>query len=90
MSNEKGDDIEAPLLSSFMEENPQLWAFIRKVYAIFAVQLIATMAVAAFIADHQSVALFFGTTWAGWVVYGVILIAALIGDKLHSFLNKSV
>lgn len=87
MSNEKVDDIEAALLYPSMEENPQLrWAFIRKVYAILAVQLIATIAVAAFVADHQSIALFFGTTWAGWAIYAVILISVFMGEKIYSFL----
>ncbi|KAL1539728.1 protein LIFEGUARD 3-like [Salvia divinorum] len=88
MSNEKGDDIEAALLYPSMEENPQLrWAFIRKVYAILAVQLVATIAVAAFVAGHQSIALFFGTTWAGWAVYALILIAVIMVICLLSALQ---
>ncbi|KAG6403001.1 hypothetical protein SASPL_135216 [Salvia splendens] len=88
MSNEKGDDIEAALLYPSMEENPQLrWAFIRKVYAILTVQLIATIVVAAFVADHQSIALFFGTTWAGWAVYAAILIAVIMVICLVSALK---
>ncbi|XP_047952289.1 protein LIFEGUARD 3-like [Salvia hispanica] len=88
MSNEKSDDIEAALMYPSMEENPQLrWAFIRKVYTILAVQLIATIVVAAFVADHQSIALFFGTTWAGWAIYAVILISVFMVICLLSALQ---
>ncbi|XP_047975707.1 protein LIFEGUARD 3-like [Salvia hispanica] len=79
MSNENGDDTEAALLYSFGEEYPQLrWGYIRNVYAILAAQLIATIAVAAFVANVKSVALFFGTNWAGWLLYALIIIAVLI------------
>lgn len=80
-SEEKSGDVEAPLLYPSMQESPELrWAFIRKVYSILAVQLLATIAVAAAVAANRPVAVFFRTTWGGWAAYFAIIVAVIIGE----------
>ncbi|CAN1728886.1 Protein LIFEGUARD 4 [Linum perenne] len=52
-----------------MMESPELrWAFIRKIYAIISIQLLATIAVAATVVFNPSIAIFFVTTTAGFAV----------------------
>lgn len=62
-----------------MLESPQLrWAFIRKVYAIVALQLLMTVAVAAVVVFVRPISVFFATTTAGLVLWIVLLITPFI------------
>ncbi|KAL8458362.1 hypothetical protein ACS0TY_036033 [Phlomoides rotata] len=74
----QNDDLEAPLNPS-MEERPELrWAFIRKVYSILTLQLLATIGFAAIVASVHPIANFFSTTKIGLVVFIAILIVPFI------------
>ncbi|GAB2226381.1 hypothetical protein Droror1_Dr00022185 [Drosera rotundifolia] len=81
--NRKDVDLEArggsQALYPMMLEPPELrWAFIRKIYIIVAIQLIATIAVAATVVTFHPIARFFVSTPAGVVVYIVIAITPFI------------
>ncbi|KAK9015573.1 hypothetical protein V6N11_006673 [Hibiscus sabdariffa] len=74
-------DVEAGArqLYPMMLEPPAIrWAFIRKVYSILALQLLATVAVAATVVFVHPIARFFVGTVAGFALYIVILITPLI------------
>ncbi|CAN1270926.1 Protein LIFEGUARD 4 [Linum perenne] len=52
-----------------MLESPELrWSFIRKIYSIITIQLLATVAVAAVVVTVRPIAVFFATTTAGLAV----------------------
>ncbi|KAG6571454.1 BI1-like protein [Cucurbita argyrosperma subsp. argyrosperma] len=62
-----------------MLESPQLrWAFIRKIYSIITIQLLATVAVAATVVYVPSISTFLSTTRAGLAVYIILLIMPFI------------
>jgi len=65
------------------------WHFIRKVYAIIAIQLLATAVVAAFVVTHQPIAHFFGDTWGGLACYIVLAFVTLIVMcPLYAYRNR--
>ncbi|KAG9451910.1 hypothetical protein H6P81_004814 [Aristolochia fimbriata] len=77
----KRGDLEAGngALYPMMMESPQLrWAFIRKVYAILAIQLLMTVIVAAVVVTVPPIAVFFVTTPAGLGLYIVLIIMPLL------------
>ncbi|XP_021898119.1 BI1-like protein [Carica papaya] len=66
-------------LYPMMLESPELrWAFIRKIYSIISIQLLATIAVAATIVSVRPIALFFVTTGAGLALYIILIIMPFI------------
>ncbi|XP_041018781.1 protein LIFEGUARD 2-like [Juglans microcarpa x Juglans regia] len=70
-------DLEAGArpLYPMMLESPELrWAFIRKIYAILTIQLLATIAVAAVVVSVHPIAYFFVSTGAGLALYIVVII----------------
>ncbi|KAM5563661.1 protein LIFEGUARD 4-like [Rosa sericea] len=75
------DDVEsgARPLYPMMLESPELrWSFIRKIYSIIAVQLLATIAVAATVVSYHPIANFFVSTGAGLALYIVLIITPFI------------
>ncbi|XP_050364727.1 protein LIFEGUARD 4-like [Argentina anserina] len=75
------DDVEsgARPLYPMMLESPELrWSFIRKIYSIIAVQLLATIAVAAVVVSYHPIAHFFVSTGAGLALYIVLIITPFI------------
>ncbi|CAL0300598.1 unnamed protein product [Lupinus luteus] len=76
-----GGDVEAGArpLYPMMVESPELrWSFIRKVYSIIAIQLLATVAVGFFVVTVRPVANFFLGSTAGLVVYILIIFVPFI------------
>ncbi|PON94960.1 Bax inhibitor 1-related [Trema orientale] len=74
-------DVEAGLrpLYPMMLENVELrWSFIRKIYSILAVQLLATIAVAATVVTVRPIAHFFVSTGAGLALYIVLIITPFL------------
>ncbi|KAL5561735.1 hypothetical protein UlMin_031482 [Ulmus minor] len=74
-------DVEAGArpLYPMMLESPELrWAFIRKIYSILTIQLLATIAVAAVVVSVHPIARFFTTTGAGLALYIVLIITPFI------------
>lgn len=66
----------------YMIENAQLrWAFIRKVYAIVATQLVVTVAIAAAVYSVPAIRRFFlARTPASLAAFVLVIVAPLIGD----------
>lgn len=63
-----------------MLENPELrWSFIRKVYSIIAIQLLATIAVGAVVVSYEPIALFFTSSSGGLACYIILIITPFIG-----------
>ncbi|XP_050365608.1 protein LIFEGUARD 4-like [Argentina anserina] len=79
----RNNDLEAgstPLLYPSMTENPERrWAFIRKVYAILAFQLLLTIPVAATAFLNPGIAVFLVETWLGWFLKHTIIITSVSG-----------
>ncbi|PON54451.1 Bax inhibitor 1-related [Parasponia andersonii] len=74
-------DVEAGMrpLYPMMLENVELrWSFIRKIYSILAVQLLATIAVAATVVTVRPIAHFFVSTGAGLALYIVLIITPFL------------
>lgn len=74
-------DVEAGArpLYPMMLESPELrWAFIRKVYSIVALQLLATIAVGAVVVSVHPIANFFVSSTAGLALYIVLIITPFI------------
>ena len=68
-----------------MLESPELrWAFIRKIYSIICIQLLATIAVAATVVSVRPISHFFVSTGAGLALYIVLIITPFIGMQLIS------
>ncbi|KAE9611469.1 hypothetical protein Lal_00011615 [Lupinus albus] len=66
-------------LYPMMAESPELrWSFVRKVYSIIAIQLIATIAVGYFVVAVPPVANFFSNSGVGIAVYIVIAFIPLL------------
>ena len=98
----KGDhrDLEAaaafPPAGAYMIESPQLrWAFIRKVYALVAMQLMATVAVVAAAYFVPAIRRFFAArTPAAVATFVAIIVAPIIREHLASpiarYVNPSV
>ncbi|CAO2826508.1 unnamed protein product [Amaranthus hypochondriacus] len=62
-----------------MFENPQLrWGFIRKVYSIIAIQLLATVVVGAIVVSYHPIAHFFTSSPGGLACYIILIITPLI------------
>ncbi|CAN0898194.1 Protein LIFEGUARD 4 [Linum grandiflorum] len=81
----KNNDVEAGGPSSsrplypMMLESPELrWSFIRKIYSIITIQLLATVAVASVVVSVRPIAVFFVTTSAGLALYIVLIITPFI------------
>ncbi|OVA03472.1 Bax inhibitor 1-related [Macleaya cordata] len=77
----KTGDIESGnrQLYPMMLESPELrWAFIRKVYTILTLQLLLTVAVAAFVVFYHPIAEFIVSTTVGVVLYVFTVIMAFI------------
>ncbi|KAK9945245.1 hypothetical protein M0R45_010770 [Rubus argutus] len=75
------NDVESGALPLYpmMLESPELrWSFIRKIYSIIAVQLFATIAVAATVVSYKPIATFFVSTGAGLALYIVLIITPFI------------
>ncbi|XP_050237159.1 protein LIFEGUARD 4-like [Mercurialis annua] len=75
------NDVEAGArpLYPMMLESPELrWSFIRKVYAILCIQLLATIAVASVVVSVPPIATFFVSTGAGLALYIVLIIMPFI------------
>lgn len=74
-------DVEAGArpLYPMMLESPELrWSFIRKIYSILTIQLLATIAVAATVVSVRPIATFFVSTGAGLALYIVLIIMPFI------------
>ncbi|KAJ7977347.1 Bi1-like protein [Quillaja saponaria] len=74
-------DVEAGArpLYPMMLESPELrWSFIRKVYCIIAIQLLATIAVGAVVVSVRPISTFFVTTNAGLALYIILIITPFI------------
>ncbi|KAK8635860.1 hypothetical protein V6N13_004573 [Hibiscus sabdariffa] len=74
-------DVEAGSrpLYPMMQEPPAIrWAFIRKVYSILALQLLATTAVSATVVFVHPISHFFVSTRAGFALYIVIILMPFI------------
>jgi FtsH-binding integral membrane protein len=66
-------------LYPMMLESPELrWSFIRKVYVIIAMQLLATIAVGAVVVSVRPISIFFATTGAGLALYIVLIFVPFI------------
>ncbi|KAK6141373.1 hypothetical protein DH2020_024890 [Rehmannia glutinosa] len=80
MSKQKDDgETRTTLLYPLMEERPELrWAFIRKVYSILTIQLLATIAFATVVVAVHPIANFFNNTRIGLATYVVIIVIPLI------------
>ncbi|PPD85673.1 hypothetical protein GOBAR_DD17396 [Gossypium barbadense] len=76
----KGDAEAGPQpLYPMMLEPPELrWAFIRKVYSIVALQLLATAGVVATVVFVHPIARFFVSTGAGFALYMVLIVTPFI------------
>ncbi|CAN0898432.1 Protein LIFEGUARD 4 [Linum grandiflorum] len=81
----KNNDLEAgnagssEALYPMMMESPELrWSFIRKIYSIIAIQMLATIAVAATVVFVPPIAIFFVTTSAGFALYIILIITPFI------------
>ncbi|KAA0057428.1 hypothetical protein IC582_010174 [Cucumis melo] len=62
-----------------MLESPQLrWAFIRKIYSIITIQLLATVAVAATVVYVRPISTFFNSTGAGLALYIILILTPFI------------
>ncbi|GAB2298235.1 Protein LIFEGUARD 4 [Dionaea muscipula] len=75
-------DVEAggsrPLYPMMMESPELRWAFIRKIYSVVALQLLATIAVGATVVTVHPIATFFVSTSAGLALYIVLIITPFI------------
>ncbi|KAI4301219.1 hypothetical protein L6164_034519 [Bauhinia variegata] len=74
-------DVEtgATPLYPMMLESPELrWSFIRKVYSIISLQLLATIAVAAIVVSVHPIAHFFVSSSGGLALYIVLIITPFI------------
>lgn len=79
------DDVEAgarPLYPMMLEPPEMRWSFIRKIYSIVAIQLLATIAVAATVVSVHPIAHFFVSTGAGLALYIVLIITPFISASL--------
>ena len=87
MWNRKGDveSGSAPLYPMMLESPELRWSFIRKIYSIIAVQLLATIAVAAVVVSYHPIANFFVSTGAGLALYVVLIITPFIGTVIFFF-----
>ena len=82
------NDVEAGArpLYPMMLENPELrWSFIRKVYSIITLQLLATIAVASVVVSVRPISLFFVSTAGGLALYIVLIITPFIGKCIFLF-----
>jgi hypothetical protein len=72
----------AGVACTYMIERPELrWAFIRKVYAIVATQLVVTVAIAAAVYSVPAIRRFFlARTPASLAAFVLVIVAPLIGD----------
>ncbi|CAL1389829.1 unnamed protein product [Linum trigynum] len=76
------NDVEAggatPLYPMMLESPELRWSFIRKIYSILSIQLLATIVVAAIVVFVRPIATFFVSSGAGLAVYIVLLITPFI------------
>uniref|UniRef100_A0A803NRN8 BI1-like protein n=1 Tax=Cannabis sativa TaxID=3483 RepID=A0A803NRN8_CANSA len=75
-------DVEAggsrPLYPMMLESPELRWSFIRKIYSIITIQLLATIAVAATVVSVHPISHFFVSTGAGLALYIVLIITPFI------------
>lgn len=70
-------------LYPMMLESPELrWSFIRKIYSIITIQLLATIAVGAVVVTVRPISHFFVSSGAGLALYIVLIITPFIGRLL--------
>lgn len=84
-------DVEAGArpLYPMMLESPELrWAFIRKVYSIITLQLLATIAVASVVVFVHPIAHFFVSSSAGLALYIVLIIIPFISMCIFLYFAK--
>ncbi|KAF7818355.1 BI1-like protein [Senna tora] len=75
-------DVEAggarPLYPMMLESPELRWSFIRKVYSIITLQLLATVVVASIVVTVRPIATFFVSTSAGLALYIILIITPFI------------
>ena len=80
-------DLEAGARPPVMLENPELqWSFIRRVYSIITLQLLATIAVASVVVSVRPISHFFVSTLGGLALYIVLIITSFIGKCILLYL----
>lgn len=67
-----------PLYPAMMESPELRWGFIRKVYSIIAIQLLATIAVGAVVVSVRPISHFFVSSTGGLAVYIILIITPFI------------
>lgn len=72
------ESAQAPLYPMMLESPELRWSFIRKVYSIISIQLLATIAVAATVVTVHPISVFFTTTGVGFALYILLIITPLI------------
>ncbi|KAL8138991.1 hypothetical protein V2J09_004992 [Rumex salicifolius] len=76
------NDVEAggsrPLYPTMIESPELRWSFIRKIYCIVTIQLLATIAVASVVVTVHPIAHFFVSSTAGFAVYIVLIITPFL------------
>ncbi|GLT77076.1 hypothetical protein SLA2020_486950 [Shorea laevis] len=75
------DDVESgsrPLYPMMLESPELRWGFIRKVYSIITLQLLATIVVGAVVVSVHPISLFFVSTGAGIALYIVLIFVPFI------------
>ena len=85
-------DVEAGAtpLYPMMFESPELrWSFIRKVYSIISIQLLATIAVASVVVSVRPISQFFVSSSGGLALYIVLIITPFIGMCVFVFVLKN-
>ncbi|KAJ0255025.1 Protein LIFEGUARD 2 [Hirschfeldia incana] len=72
------ESAQTPLYPMMMESPELRWSFIRKVYSIISIQLLATIAVATIVVKVHPISVFFTTTSAGLALYILLIFTPLI------------
>ncbi|XP_057517556.1 protein LIFEGUARD 2-like [Amaranthus tricolor] len=74
------NDVEAgsQLYPVMLEDSQRRWGFIRKVYSIIAIQLLATIIVGAVVVSYHPIAHFFTSSGGGLACYIILIITPFI------------
>ncbi|KAL1197611.1 Protein LIFEGUARD 2 [Cardamine amara subsp. amara] len=72
------ESAQTPLYPMMLESPELRWSFIRKVYSIISIQLLATIAVAATVVTVHPISVFFTTTGVGFALYILLIFTPLI------------
>ena len=77
------NDVEAgsQLYPVMLEDSQRRWGFIRKVYSIIAIQLLATIIVGAVVVSYHPIAHFFTSSGGGLACYIILIITPFIGNS---------